>query len=118
MKRIRLASWIFGALLLAIAAAGIRQVDAGASDKACERLRAHWDERDCCNDAHSSCDGIRRALEATGCEVPSCGPPTGSFCGGIAGIPCPTGQRCIDDPSDGCDPNAGDADCAGICVAP
>ena len=28
------------------------------------------------------------------------------FCGGIAGIPCPEGYSCIDDPSDSCDPLA------------
>ncbi len=38
------------------------------------------------------------------------------FCGGIATIPCPTGKKCIDDPSDECDPTKGGADCSGICV--
>jgi len=37
-------------------------------------------------------------------------------CGGIAGLPCPLGQRCIDDPGDSCDPNLGGADCDGLCV--
>jgi hypothetical protein len=41
-------------------------------------------------------------------------PPT--FCGGIAGFPCPAGQSCVDNPNDDCDPNAGGADCGGICV--
>ncbi|SEO38064.1 Kazal-type serine protease inhibitor family protein [Nitrosovibrio sp. Nv6] len=36
-------------------------------------------------------------------------------CGGIAGIPCPQGKTCIDDPSDDCDPKRGGADCPGIC---
>lgn len=40
----------------------------------------------------------------------------GGMCGGIAGIPCPDGYTCIDNPGDGCDPNAGGADCSGICV--
>lgn len=40
----------------------------------------------------------------------------GRFCGGIAGIPCPAGQRCMDDPTDDCDPKNGGADCGGICV--
>lgn len=39
-----------------------------------------------------------------------------SFCGGIAGFPCPDGQVCIDDPTDNCDPAMGGADCAGVCV--
>jgi hypothetical protein len=42
--------------------------------------------------------------------------PKPPFCGGIAGIPCPDGQACIDDPSDDCDPKHGGADCGGICV--
>lgn len=40
----------------------------------------------------------------------------GTFCGGIAGIPCPDGFTCIDDPRDDCDPKRGGADCGGICV--
>jgi hypothetical protein len=39
------------------------------------------------------------AVESKGeCELA----PT--FCGGFAGIPCPDGQACVDDPSDDCDP--------------
>ena len=36
-------------------------------------------------------------------------------CGGIAGIPCPSGKTCVDDPADDCDPKRGGADCPGIC---
>ena len=42
--------------------------------------------------------------------------PTQTFCGGIAGIQCPSGLICVDDPNDSCDPNYGGADCGGICV--
>jgi len=38
------------------------------------------------------------------------------ICGGIAGIPCPEGLACVDDPSDDCDPNEGGRDCIGICI--
>lgn len=38
------------------------------------------------------------------------------FCGGFAGIDCPGGASCVDDPSDDCDPMNGGADCGGICV--
>jgi hypothetical protein len=41
----------------------------------------------------------------------------GAVCGGIAGIKCPGGQTCVDDPSDTCDPKKGGADCPGICQA-
>lgn len=37
-------------------------------------------------------------------------------CGGIAGFLCPTGQTCIDNPADNCDPTSGGADCPGICI--
>ncbi|RMF24277.1 MAG: hypothetical protein D6760_03655 [Deltaproteobacteria bacterium] len=40
------------------------------------------------------------------------------FCGGIAGLPCPDGMVCVDWPGDDCDPNAGGADCIGMCVTP
>lgn len=46
-----------------------------------------------------------------------CTPPAPQACGGIAGIPCPNGEICIDDPSDDCDPKRGGADCFGICKA-
>jgi hypothetical protein len=36
-------------------------------------------------------------------------------CGGVAGLPCPEGQTCVDDPTDNCDPKQGGADCSGIC---
>lgn len=39
-------------------------------------------------------------------------------CGGIAGSACPEGYRCIDDPSDSCDPKKSGADCIGMCVVP
>lgn len=55
---------------------------------------------------------------AAGCSagVPG-GDDAGSsvFCGGIAGIACPGGGRCVDDPSDNCDPTKGGADCGGVC---
>lgn len=40
----------------------------------------------------------------------------GMRCGGIVGAQCPGGYVCVDDPSDSCDPNAGGADCGGVCV--
>src|SRR5688572_31877233 len=33
-----------------------------------------------------------------------------------AGIPCPGSGRCVDDPSDDCDPKTGGADCGGMCI--
>jgi hypothetical protein len=36
-------------------------------------------------------------------------------CGGLANLPCPSGQTCVDDPSNNCDPAKGGADCLGIC---
>lgn len=37
-------------------------------------------------------------------------------CGGFAALECPGGQTCVDDPSDACDPDQGDADCIGMCI--
>lgn len=65
------------------------------------------------------------ALLGTGCRNPAKAQVTpapqeeqtqgGSFCGGIAGVPCPEGFTCVDDPSDTCDPNNSGADCGGFC---
>ncbi|KAK6331262.1 hypothetical protein TWF696_003322 [Orbilia brochopaga] len=37
-------------------------------------------------------------------------------CGGFAGLPCPAGKKCYDDPRDDCWPQNGGADCIGICI--
>jgi len=44
-----------------------------------------------------------------------CKKPEPQACGGIAGIRCPQGKTCVDDPTDDCDPKRGGADCPGIC---
>lgn len=68
------------------------------------------------------CDGVtygnRCEAAAAGVSIDRQGEcePAPTFCGGIAGFPCPTGQTCVDDPDDDCDPNAGGADCGGVCV--
>lgn len=41
-----------------------------------------------------------------------------TVCGGVLGLSCPSGQLCIDDPADKCDPAAGGRDCVGTCVVP
>jgi hypothetical protein len=65
----------------------------------------------CCN---PSC-GVCAPLGGS-CATVVCDPEPGEMCGGIAGIPCPDGFVCVDDPRDDCDPAAGGADCPGICV--
>ncbi len=44
-----------------------------------------------------------------------CGKSESQACGGIAGIQCPHGKTCVDNPADDCDPKSGGADCPGIC---
>ena len=75
----------------------------------------------------NDCIGICSCIENIACKlgthfdsdpnVCSCVPdaPRGPQCGGFAGIPCPGMGRCVDDPTDDCDPKAGGADCIGIC---
>jgi uncharacterized membrane protein YgcG len=36
-------------------------------------------------------------------------------CGGFVGLACPGAGKCVDDPSDSCDPTKGGGDCGGIC---
>ncbi len=42
-------------------------------------------------------------------------PSTTLRCGGLAGLRCPSGYLCADDPEEGCGPAT---DCMGICVPP
>lgn len=68
-----------------------------------------------CADSSGACP-ISWCDQATGqCRVAFQRCPARS-CAGFAGLPCPEGQQCIDDPRDACDPNAGGADCPGVCV--
>jgi hypothetical protein len=65
----------------------------------------------CCNESCSICAPLGGS-----CTDQFCEPEPRGMCGGIAGIPCPDGFVCVDDPGDDCDPAAGGADCSGICV--
>jgi hypothetical protein len=76
----------------------------------CGRNRCEAGEY-CCN---PSC-GVCAPLGAR-CAAVVCDPEPGGLCGGIAGIPCPDGFVCVDDPGDECDPSAGGFDCPGICI--
>jgi hypothetical protein len=70
----------------------------------------------CGCDGKTYSNGCRAAAAGVAVERTGACEPAPTFCGGIAGIPCPAGQQCIDNPSDDCDPNNGGADCGGICV--
>lgn len=57
------------------------------------------------------------------CASTDCGPGTRCdkgtcvvSCGGLSGAACPGSGKCVDDPTDRCDPAAGGADCPGICT--
>ena len=69
------------------------------------------------------CNPPTNLCAAVLCETGSdCDPSTGKCvthkvtCGGIAGRPCPGMGKCVDDPTDTCDPNQGGADCGGVCA--
>lgn len=66
--------------------------------------------------ADEVCMGDPRTGDCGGpCNMPGiCVTPT--FCGGFAGIRCPSGLTCYDDPRDDCDPKRGGADCGGVCL--
>jgi hypothetical protein len=87
----------------------------------------------CVDDPSDSCDPKQGGADCGGlceCSTTAPCPPGSTFdssssvcacvtaaptCGGIAGIRCPGNAQCVDDPSDGCDPAHGGADCGGIC---
>jgi hypothetical protein len=75
------------------------------------------DPRDGCDPNHggADCPGVCVTFEQTdaGTNDNDAGV---THCGGLAGLACPSGETCVDDPSDGCDPAHGGADCPGICV--
>lgn len=63
----------------------------------------------------SAC-GVESAVDAFDSESALRGGPNAAqSCGGFAGLVCPDGYECVDDPSDSCDPDAGGADCIGTC---
>lgn len=66
-----------------------------------------------CVDLHAFCciaSGGQPQGPGTTCQ------PVPQMCGGFAGLTCPDGYLCADDPNDNCDPNSGGADCPGLCV--
>jgi hypothetical protein len=65
-----------------------------------------------CNGVDDDCNGV----VDEGCNLPDGGPDAGTECGGFAGLMCSSGQTCIDNPADQCDPLDGGADCMGLCV--
>jgi hypothetical protein len=92
----------------------------GGDDDECKR------DRECagagmCVDGTCECSGIAvLCIEGTIFDddpnVCACVPQgETTFCGGIAGIPCPGAGMCVDDPSDDCDLDNGGADCGGLC---
>ena len=58
-----------------------------------------------------ACGGTQPESDPMGTQAQG----VGEACGGFAGLQCPRGLVCVDDPSDGCDPNNGGRDCIGIC---
>jgi hypothetical protein len=50
------------------------------------------------------------------CDLPGICVSKGKRCGGFAGLKCD--GKCVDDPTDNCDPKRGGADCIGICIPP
>lgn len=76
-----------------------------------------------CRPTENPCAAASCAV-GTICEVVDgaavCSPsePSGPFCGGFGNIQCPGAGVCQDDPSDGCDPDDGGADCGGLCACP
>src|SRR5262249_19893801 len=65
-----------------------------------------------CPDGTASCAQSRCVNGACSIDVKPCAAP--QTCGG--GVSCEPGFECVDDPSDECAPERGDADCGGICV--
>jgi hypothetical protein len=71
-----------------------------------------------CQDSGTTCTSIGLCVDGyvwddARCE---CVPAGDVQCGGFAGLSCPSdGDICVDLPGDGCDPNAGGADCIGVC---
>jgi len=66
-----------------------------------------------CADGSAACPQTTCTEGVCGIKIDQC--PEDMTCGGIAGIQCPKGYACVDDPNDGCDPAKGGADCGGKC---
>jgi len=104
----------------------------GIAGKACPGMgKCVDDPSDSCDPAKggADCGGICTCVQSALCAkgtkfdsspsvcacVPDMTPPSGPACGGFTGKPCPGMGKCVDDPSDSCDPAKGGADCGGIC---
>jgi hypothetical protein len=72
--------------------------------------------KECPDGGNFSCPDAVCTAGRCGVSFPTCPEPELTFCGGFAGIQCPSGLECVDDPRDDCSPCRGGADCGGICV--
>jgi len=104
----------------------------GIAGKPCPGMGKCVDNpNDSCDPAKggADCGGICSCIETVLCTkgskfdsspsvcacVPEVTPPPATTCGGFTGKACPGMGKCVDDPSDSCDPTKGGADCGGIC---
>jgi hypothetical protein len=67
-----------------------------------------------CADGSVSCVQSRCVDGECTVDFKPCSEP--EVCGGISGLSCEPGFRCVDDPTDGCTGEPEDGDCRGICV--
>jgi hypothetical protein len=91
--------------------------DARTGDSCTSDGKCQWAPQGC--DAACGPDG-EGGIVCHPCDpILACVPvvPAVAHCGGLRGLPCAdASQQCVDDPTDGCDPLKGGADCMGICV--
>eukprot|EP01084_Bolivina_argentea_P043190 79579_1 len=94
-----------------------RQICGGIAVLTCPNgYRCADDPTDTCNpkDNDADCSGFCESVCPTG-EILNPNGVCAQICGGIAGLTCPNGYTCIDDPRDTCDPKNNGADCSGFC---
>jgi len=133
-EKIRLSAWtLFGAVALFVAGCAAEVVPTSTDIEVDpEQLQINPCAVTLCptgttcvvHASHAECApgdkcALVRCAAGTHCEAGSCIPDEPQqLCGGIAGFPCPGAGKCVDDPSDDCDPKQGGADCGGMCLCP
>ena len=74
-----------------------------------------WDTTACKCVVKPVCVQTQLCIKGSSWDSTACKCVANIACGGFAGLPCPSGKTCVDDPTDSCDPTKGGADCIGIC---
>lgn len=104
-------------LLAALTSADYTSTSPGAPEETYQSCGGLTPEANDCEEGSSCVSDPRTPSCGLACDEPGiCISDDVHKCSGFAGLMCPGGLECFDDPGDSCDPEDGGFDCMGVCL--